>query len=205
MELHSRTDDTSGSRAILEGQLRESYGRVVYSHKTHEKCADLLLDEGRCLRVTQIILSAISAGGALTAVAGESKAGAVVAAAVSTVLLAVNSYAKSFDHGEVAQKHKTTANQIWVIRERYLSLLVDVKMGERPIEQLQKERDSITKELGAIYRGSPPTNSKAYAKAQAALKNLEDLTFSDREIDAFLPNELKRGQSGNATPPGPSP
>ena len=29
--------------SILEGQLRECYGRTVYSHKTHEKCADILL------------------------------------------------------------------------------------------------------------------------------------------------------------------
>ena len=192
MELHSRTDDTSGSRAILEGQLREAYGRVVYSHKTHEKCADILLTEGARLRVIQIVLSAISTGGALAAIAGDSKAGVIVAAAVSTVLLGINSYAKSFDHGEVAQKHKTAANHLWLIRERYLSLLVDVRMGERPIEALQKERDAITKELSAIYRGAPPTNSKAYARAQDALKNREDLTFSDQEIDAFLPRELKR-------------
>ncbi|MEH0992030.1 hypothetical protein V7J87_28835, partial [Klebsiella pneumoniae] len=30
-------------RLILEGQIRECYGRVVYSHKTHEKCADILI------------------------------------------------------------------------------------------------------------------------------------------------------------------
>ena len=28
---------------ILEGQLRECYGRVVYTHKTHEKPADALI------------------------------------------------------------------------------------------------------------------------------------------------------------------
>jgi hypothetical protein len=193
MELHSQTNDTSGSRGILEAQLRESYGRVVYSHKTHEKCADILLANGTRLRLVQIGLSAVSTGGALSAVASQSsKAGAIIATAVSTVLLAVNTYTKNFDHGELAQKHKNSANQLWGIRERYLSLLVDVRMGERPIEALQKERDIITKDLGAIYRSAPPTNSKAYAKAQDALKKREDLTFSDQEIDAFLPRELKR-------------
>lgn len=32
---------------ILEGQLRECYGRVVYTHKTHEKCADILQKKTR--------------------------------------------------------------------------------------------------------------------------------------------------------------
>jgi hypothetical protein len=43
LEQHSQTDDSPDSRAILEGQLRECFGRVVYSHKAHEKCADILL------------------------------------------------------------------------------------------------------------------------------------------------------------------
>ena len=37
-----------------------------------------------------------------------------------------------------------------------------------------------------------PTNFKAYKKAQDALKNMEDMTFSDDEIDKFLPKELRR-------------
>lgn len=52
MEAHSQTDDTPKSRDILEGQLRESYGRVVYSHKTHEKCADILLTRQQWIRIT---------------------------------------------------------------------------------------------------------------------------------------------------------
>lgn len=44
LEHHSQTNDSVESRKILEGQLRESFGRVVYSHKTHEKCADILLE-----------------------------------------------------------------------------------------------------------------------------------------------------------------
>jgi hypothetical protein len=36
---------------------------------------------------------------------------------------------------------------------------------------------------------------KAYREAQDALKNKEDLTFSEAEIDAFLPEPLKHTQS----------
>ncbi|WP_415059292.1 hypothetical protein, partial [Haliea salexigens] len=43
MEQHSQTNYTPETRKVLEGQLRECYGRVVYSHKTHEKCSDILL------------------------------------------------------------------------------------------------------------------------------------------------------------------
>ncbi len=89
-----------------------------------------------------------------------------------------------------------------MIRERYLTLLVDIVMGERPIETLQKERDSITADLGKIYESAPATTSKAYAKAQAALKTKEDLTFADEEIDAFLPGVLKSDRDQRLKPSG---
>ena len=112
---------------------------------------------------------------------------------VSTVLLALNSYTKNYDLGEFAQKHKQAANDLWMVREKYLSLLVDLAMREKPLEALQKQRDEHVEQLHTIYSGSPSTTFKAYKEAQRALKQLEDMTFTDVEIDAFLPKELKRG------------
>lgn len=66
-------------------------------------------------------------------------------------------------------------------------------MGEKPIEDLQIQRYQLTDDLHKIYRSAPSTNDWAYKRAQAALQSNEDMTFSDAEIDAFLPKELKRG------------
>ena len=194
MAQHSQTDDTPQSRSILEGQLREAYGRVVYSHKTHEKCADILLCSLSRIRIWQIVLSAITTAGFIGAVFGAGKIGAVLGLIISTVLLALNSYTKNYDLGELAQKHKQAANDLWIIRESYLSLLVDIAMKEKPLESLQKQRDELVKQLHAIYSGAPSTTHKAYKRAQEALQKLEDMTFTDAEIDAFLPKELKRVQ-----------
>ena len=48
---------------VLEGQLRECYGRVVYSHKTHEKCADILLERQGHIKLAQLSISASVTGG----------------------------------------------------------------------------------------------------------------------------------------------
>ena len=165
MEQHSQTDDTPQSRRILDGQLRECYGRVVYSHKTHEKCADILIRRQGRIRLWQIILSAITTAGFVAAVFGAGKIGAVVGLTVSTVLLALNSYTKNYDLGELAQKHKQAANDLWLIREEYLSLLVDVAMREKPLEAMQEQRDKLAEQLHAAYSGAPSTNSPAYQKA----------------------------------------
>lgn len=192
LEQHSQTDDTPQSRSILEGQLRECYGRVVYSHKTHEKCADILLSRLTRIKLWQIILSACTTAGFIGLMFGATKIGAFFGTIVSIALLALNSYTKNYDLGELAQKHKQAANDLWIIRENYLSLLVDLAMKEKPIESLQQHRDELVNQLHTVYSGAPSTTFQAYKKAQEALKRLEDMTFTDTEIDAFLPKELKR-------------
>jgi len=193
LEPHSQTDDTSDSRAILEGQLRECFGRVVYSHKTHEKCADILLSRLSKIKLWQIVLSAVTTGGFIAAAFGAGKVGALVGIIVSTALLVLNAYTKNYDLGELSQKHKQAAADLWIIREKYLSLITDLRMGEKPIEALQQERDGLLNKLYSVYSGAPTTTYQAYKKAQEALKQLEDMTFSVEEIDAFLPKELKKG------------
>ena len=193
METHSQTSDKPDSRSILEGQLRECFGRVVYSHKTHEKCADILLSQLSRIKLWQIILSAVTTGGFIAALFGGGKIGALAGILVSTALLVLNAYTKNYDLGELSQKHRQSGADLWIIREKYLSLITDLRMGEKPIERLQKERDALLEELHSVYSGAPSTTNQAYRKAQEALKHFEDMTFSDKEIDAFLPKELKKG------------
>lgn len=193
MEPHSQANGTAESRATLEGQLRECFGRVVYSHKTHEKCADILLARLSRIKVAQIILSAVATGGFIAAVFGAGTTGALIGIVVSTSLLVLNAYTKDYDLGELSQKHRQAGADLWIIREKYLSLITDLRMGEKPIETLQQERDDLLHNLHGVYSSAPSTTRGAYRKAQKALQQHEDLTFSDEEIDAFLPRTLKKG------------
>ena len=192
MEPHSRTNDVLNSQAILEGQLRECFGRVVYSHKTHEKCADILLSRLSCIKLWQIILSAITTGGCIYFVFGGREISVLIGVIASTLLLALNLYTKDHDLGELSEKHRRVGAELWRIREKYLSLITDLRMGNKSVEILQVERDNLLEESHNIYSAAPSTTSKAYKEAQKALKLLEDMTFSDEEIDAFLPDELKK-------------
>ena len=65
-------------------------------------------------------------------------------------------------------------------------------MGNKAQSDLIDERETLTNELHSVYSGAPSTNVKAYKKAQVALQQNEDMTFTDEEIDVFLPKELKR-------------
>lgn len=114
-------------------------------------------------------------------------------AALSTASLVLNAYFKNIDPGALAQRHREAASDIWNIREAYLSLIADTVDENISLDQLRGRRDKLQTSLHKIYHGAPHTNGKAYGKAQDALKNNEDLTFSETELDLMLPDSLRRG------------
>lgn len=182
----------AGQADPLEDQVRESFGRVVYTHKTHEKMADRCAATLRRYKLAQIAVSVLTASGALSIIVVDAEWLKVATAALSIVGLWISGYMKGFDPGGTAQKHRDTAASLWSVRESYQSLLTDIRRGGLTADQAAERRDALQEELAAIYKGAPQTNDKAYGDAQTALKQLEDMTFSDSEIDAFLPSSLHK-------------
>jgi hypothetical protein len=74
----------------------------------------------------------------------------------------------------------------------YLSLLTDIVGGTDDVISLRGRRDDLQKTLAAVYKGAPHTDGKAYREAHIALKQNEEYTFSDPEVDAFLPTQLRK-------------
>lgn len=179
---------------IIESQIRELYGRTAYSHKAHEKSADIYTSNLKKIKVIQIILSAITTGSLIVALFGEGKEATLIGAIFATLLLGLNAYTKDYNLGEIAQKHVETASRLWNVRESYLSILTDLASKQASLAQIRDQRDELQKQLQAIYQNAPRTLSKAYKQSQQALKSDEELTFSDKEIDVFLPSPLRRGK-----------
>lgn len=174
----------------LESQLREMYGRVAYTHKTHEKMADGYIARYASIKRVEIWLSALSSGTLIYAVLGNSVDATIAGAIISTILLGLTLYFKEASLGEQAQKHTEVAAKMWGIREALLSLLIDMHDG-RDTEAVRMARNELNEKLEDIYKNAPRTDGKAYEKAQKALKEAEELFFTDAELDKMLPKQLR--------------
>lgn len=174
----------------LESQLREMYGRAAYTHKTHEKMADSYIRRYGLIKGFEIALSALATTSLIIAVFGDSHAGVIVGAILSTALLAITLYFKEASLGEQSQKHTVIASKLWGIREQLLSLLVDMS-DARSIDEIRQERDRLNLALEDIYKHAPRTNNAAYKSAQQALKANEELFFTDEELNKMLPKKLR--------------
>lgn len=186
--------------ALLE-EIRQAFGRVVYTHKAQEKCADHKLQHFNVIRFTQTILSAITSTGFLAIVLGKPEIhqiSAIAGGIASLLLTAINLYSQGRNTMGEVDKHTTTASKLWLAREQYQSLITDIVSRTISIEEVKKLRSSLQSELAEIYSTAPRTDDKAYKAAQAGLKNNEEFTFSDEEIDVFLPIALRKGVRNEA-------
>lgn len=174
----------------LESQIREAYGRVTYTQTCHEKIISRLLKTNDGIKLWQIVLSAITTSGFIVTIFSKDKTASVLGTIVSLILLILNSYVKNFNLIEMAQEHKAASDCLWKIREEYVSLLIDFEILEPEI--IMKKRDELQERTAEVYSNSPRTDGKSYAEAQKALKNDEEQTFSENEIDIMLPNSIRR-------------
>jgi hypothetical protein len=174
----------------LEDQIREFYGRVIYTHKTHESMAERASCKLGTYKIAQIVLTAFTSSGAVGILLIDEFWLKFGTAAVSFLTLFMSAYMKNFDLGGIAQAHREMASKLWNVRECYLSLLTDLPTMHR--DEAVAQRDELQTMLAALYQSAPQTNRKAYKEAQDRLKKMEDMTFAEQEIDHFLPLSLKR-------------
>lgn len=173
----------------LELQLKEAYARVCYTYTAHHKEADQLLVKDKHLRFAQIVFTSISTAGFLGAIIKDYSALCWIAGGTSAVSLAMNLYSKDFRLQIDARIHKEAADELWDIREDYVSILTDIE--ELSATEIREKRNELMKRTSKVNKKYPGTTNRAYKAAQKALKIEEEQTFSDEEIERLLPNALK--------------
>ena len=171
--------------------IRESFSRVVYSHKTHEKDAEIASSNVIITKWVNIVLTALTSGTLISTIITNELILIYISAFLATLTLAFIIFQLNFNLEEKAEKHRQLAKELWYIREKYVNLMADIINGRLNDDAILKQRDELIEALKLIYKFAPTTSTKAYKKARESLKLNEELTFNDDEIDQFLPDELK--------------
>lgn len=172
--------------------IREEFGRVAYTHKTHEKAREQCSRKAVVSQWVNIVLNALTFGGVLTSLQSENRAFLYVALGFAALTAGYTLYQLSFNPTQEAVEHREAAKSLLRIRDSYIHLLADIKGHAVPAKEIRGRGEELSARAQEVYRTAPDTSSKAYRLAQRALKEQEDLTFSDEEIDKFLPLNLRK-------------
>lgn len=193
-------------RTALVDELRELYGRTAYSHCTHEMMTNSLECWHRFWFWTDVVLIAIGATGLITQTVAALPSSllelplfaSVVPAISSTAALFVTLVTQRSDADRRIVEHRKAASELWLIRERLVSILADLRDLALTPEMARKYRDEILDSLKEVYQKAPRTNGRAFAAARRALKQDELLTFTDEELNIMLPETLQQGRGSKS-------
>lgn len=114
----------------------------------------------------------------------------IVAAISAAAAVCFAVWQASADPASNEAKHRVTAKELLWIREQLL-LFIALCQAATPPSDAQRQLDMLTRELTAVYKFAPDTTPQAYAAADKMLKS-GHFTFSDAEIDGFLPVDLRK-------------
>lgn len=171
------------------------FAGVVWTHKIQEKQADIYLSKLNLLEFVRIGASAITTSGIFAVIFLDTYWLKIATAVMSIVSLFINSYYKTYDLKGLQKHHKKSALDLLELREEFISVLCDIKLNKYTEENLLKKRDELLKRQMTIYKGALDTSGDAYDKAQKALKVQNDNTYTDEEIDSFLPMVARKNIS----------
>lgn len=176
-------------RQNLKQQLRESYGRMLYTYTIHLKSVDIIIRRVKWMKRIQIILSAASTVGFFSMLISSESFATAATGLSATVLLALNLFLGRDDSDSEILQHKNTADCLWKAKEEYLALLTDFDILDE--NSIRIRRDKLSDILFNVYSKAPKTSPRAYKLTQNALQNKEEQFFSSEELDILLPPHLR--------------
>ena len=181
----------------LEANVRESFGKVVHSHKTHEKMVDQLNDRICLVKWSKLVLLIVTTGAIVTNIFNFFDLGVlddIFTATISSMALGLTIYQMSLNQEKMVHEHKRSMHRLWAIREDYANLIADIHDNTISEKEARAKRDSLLQRLGAVYADCPDTNYEACEAARKDLKIDEEMIFSAQEIDQFLPAPLRQAK-----------
>lgn len=177
--------DMEVNRNRLLSQVKEAHGKVVYTYTAHHKIVDRSKKWKTILDWAEIAITSASAVGLLSGFITNETALKLIGGISSSISLAITLYTKNDSLQTSIKEHMDAANDLWLVREKYQSLIIDFDGMETA--QIQAVRTAIMNEVDQINRKYPGTDPRSYKAAQKALKKDEEQYFAPGEADRLLP------------------
>lgn len=177
--------------------VRQSFANTVFTHKVQEVAAENAGALAFKIKIANIGIVALALIMLLLQVANPSNLvfsylGSGIAAGEIIFLI----IQLTFNFEQIALSHKNSALKYMQLRDKYRGLIVDIMNEQMPQDKIASCRDSLQCEYQIISELAPQTGGKEYIEAQKRLHTAgasggEHYTWSDSEIDQFLPQNLR--------------
>ena len=177
--------------------VRQSFANTVFTHKVQEVAAENQEKSVLVIKIINIILVSIVLILLIIQATNPSNllfsyigAGITVAEVIFLIIQL------SFSFERKVIMHKNSALKYMSLRDAYRALITDIMNASTPTNEVVARRDLLQREYQIVSDLAPQTGGKEYTEAQKRLNKRgsvqgEEFTWSDEEIDLFLPESLR--------------
>lgn len=182
----------------LLDHLRMSFGGVVHHYRAHAQFAERLNRRVWQLRIAQLALLGGTLAANVAAVIKSDPRYAILAAALAGAALVLFTLSVAVNLDARIYAHRWCASRLWLVREKYRALLAEMRDGTLTLDAVRERRDRLIDELHAITEHAPLVDRPTYLSARQALSAAGETVLTDEEIDAFLPQSLRKVPGAHA-------
>ncbi|MCF7795577.1 SLATT domain-containing protein [Patescibacteria group bacterium] len=174
--------------------VRQQFAQCVFNHKMHEKASDrldALQDKIKWINI--ILLALVIVFLILQIYFPEQTIFGGISTGITVFEILYAFFQKEFSIEDRAKEHKKIALQYLGLRDKYKNFVIDI-MNDLESEKIVSKRDLLQDQYQIINSLSLQTTYADYEKAQLDLLGKtnkdEQFTWSDTEINRFLPKDL---------------
>lgn len=185
------------NKIIMQNNLsliRQQFAQTVFNHKIQEKASDRNEKNNDCIKYFSIgILFVVIIFFVLQLKNPSNSLYGNIWIAITIFEILFQFIQKEFSFSEKAKQHKLVALQYLSLRWKYLNLVSDC-FNWADEQKIMLNRDLLLEQYNIISNIAPQTTYVDYEKTQLALlwtsNSDEEFTWSDKEINRFLPKNL---------------
>lgn len=196
MDGDRRREHTAGeisARKQLVSLLDARQDRMLYTYRTQEKAADRYAHRESVRKATTIVLTALTSGTLMTAIAGlllNEVWGNFAVAALATLATLAAFLGDFLDFAGKAKAHQEAATKLRAIHNSYESLINDLASSAITLEEARQSRDRLQQQEEALLLGVARTTRRDYECAYKAIDGDEKPSSSQAEIDSRTPGRI---------------
>ena len=185
----------------LLANIRFYFAQSVFNSNCHFKAYNRLTKRKNQLSNFVVTLSAITLILLILQVIGlEQKNQSLlnVLAFIGMLITGTSLVFEMFNKDDKSQEifqHKMYAEKYKNLRDEYMGLIEETMSNTISDTELRSKKDDLQKRYSVIGENAPETTGEDYKQAQIGLgldgNSGEEFTWADKEIDLFLPEQLR--------------
>lgn len=177
--------------------IRQTFANAVFTHKVQEVAAEINQKRALYIKIYNIIIVAIVL--ILLVIQSSSPTERIfsyIGAGVTVGEIIFLIIQLSFNFEQQMILNKNSALKYMQLRDKYILLIADLANEKITNDELISRRNLLQSEYQIISDLAPQTGPEEYKEAQYRLNKKgvvsgEQFTWSDEEIDRFLPENLR--------------